>query len=141
MKLTKVNFDWREFIHTAMMDSTASGTSSLRYGNLVSDYTDVCNKALSQNSDRFPYEQILGAAKKLAHGQVVEVNVMDWGYAESYIFTLSEQGIVSQPHDACGACECVRSWDVSKDYLERVSEMPNDYIENPAKINWDWLFD
>ncbi len=121
------------------MDKNDSGAPHLRYSDLVMEYIEVCNAALYHNSQRFPYKQILGAAKSSAVEQPIEVNVQDWGHSESYVFTLSASGITAKPHGECTDCNCVRKWGVSKDYLEQVAQKPAEYISNPAKLNWDWL--
>lgn len=123
------------------MDKNVYELSLLRYSDLVSDYVAVCNEALHQNSHRFPFKQILGAAKESVQAQQVEVNILDWGHKESYVFRLGKKGIKAFPHGTCEDCDCVRSWGVSRDYLEQVASAPSDYIANPAKLNWDWMYD
>lgn len=107
---------------------------------LIQRYADVCNQALLQNKDRFPFKQILGAAKDSESGCVVEVSVSG-DLSSSYVFEVRKSGIFAKPHDDCAHCNCDRSWSVEKSYLQRVAEDPLSYIENPAMIDWEWMYD
>lgn len=122
------------------MEHSVSSAAELLYNDLLIEYVAVCNKALQENANRFPFQQILGAARTLNQSQNIEVSVLDWGHRETYIFKLDHQGLSVSPHTKCQDCKCIRSWSVNKDYIERVTENPNAYIENPAKINWEWMY-
>lgn len=111
------------------------------YDVLMTRYLDVCNRALVLNSDRFPFKQILGSATQSGKGAVVEVNIVDTLPPVSYAMTLGYNGIEAKPHGDCEDCRCDRSWAVSKSYLEDVVMHPDVYIQNPAKINWEWMYD
>jgi len=111
------------------------------YDELLKRYLDVCNQALVLNKNRFPFKQILGAAEKSEIGRVIEVNVLDISVQASYAMSISKDGIVAEPHSDCPDCKCERTWKVTKDYLEDVADNPAAYIENPAKLDWEWLYD
>ncbi len=115
--------------------------SAFRHQKLIQKYVDVCNKALHENSDRFPFKQILGAASKAEQGASVEVKVSDRGGDEAYVFYLEQGGIICKPHDDCKECKCVRTWNASLSYLEDVTSRPEVFITNPAKINWEWMYE
>jgi len=127
--------------NTENMDVNASNSKDLICADLIQDYVGVCNQAIEENANRFPFQQILGAAREMNTAQEIEVNILDWGHKETYVFVMGRKGLSVKSHDECGACSCVRSWSVSKDYLEQVAEESNSYIKNPAKMNWDWMYD
>jgi len=106
----------------------------------MSDYIRVCNEALSLNKDRFPFKQILGAARKSEKGRPVEVKVLDGGPGDVYVFKLRGDGIFFEPHESCENCDCVRTWKTDIPYLKAIAENPEIYIQNPAKINWEWMY-
>ena len=108
--------------------------------DLIRQYVYICNEALLKNKDRFPFKQILGAAQRLENGCVVEVNVLGLPLSESFVFRLREEGIDVQPHADCRDCNCDRTWNVSRDYLKEVARNPQNFIKNPAKINWEWMY-
>ncbi len=92
------------------------------------------------NRDRFPFKQILGAACVAEKGCVVEVSIADDLLSETFIFELCENGLLVKPHGDCPDCNCDRVWSVSKTYLECVADDPGSFIENPAKIDWEWMY-
>ena len=106
---------------------------------LLRTYVEVCNQALRENSERFPFKQILGAAKADGMDTAIEVNVV--GASEAYVFRVKDIGIEMQRHEECPDCRCVRKWVVQAYFLEQVSKTPEVSVENPAKINWEWMFD
>jgi hypothetical protein len=44
----------------------------------------------------------------------------------------------SKPDGCCGGC-AQGVWVVSAQYLQQVVADPETYINNPAKIDWEWL--
>ena len=112
------------------------------HSDLIEQYIDVCNKALINSKDRFPFKQILGAAREAENGSVVEVNVVGDDIASgSFVFELYGDGVTAKPHGECDGCQCDRQWSVSKAYLEGVAADPQSYVNNPAKIDWGWMYD
>lgn len=122
------------------MDYCGHSDEAYQHLALLERYVGVCNQALLQNRNRFPFKQILGAARQSERGRPVEVVIADDLSKESYVFYLKDQGIEIRPHGACGACNCVRRWAVHTAYLEEVACRPERYIENPARLNWEWMF-
>lgn len=114
--------------------------STTIYNDLLVQYLDVCNAALERNRDRFPFKQILGAAQRAERGRLIELQIVE-DEQSSYVMQIEQGRVVAQPHGDCKDCNCVREWNVSKDYLEDVVQNPQIYINNPAKINWEWMYD
>lgn len=108
---------------------------------IIQSYVSVCNKALSLNKDRFPFKQILGAAKQSGKGKMVEVNIDHSDPRESFVFTIENGQIIAKPHESCANCRCDKRWKINRHYLEEVISHPQDFINNPAKINWEWIYD
>lgn len=108
---------------------------------IINTYVDVCNQALELNKHRFPFKQILGAAKQYENGKNIEINVVDGDKIESYVFSIRDSSIIARQHEDCGDCNCVRRWKIERHYLEAISRNAPIYVQNPAKINWEWLYD
>lgn len=136
-----VNSSFHISRHLKGMDTPSEKKLVLERNDLINRYVSVCNEALLENRDRFPFKQILGAAKKNEKNHSVEVWVRGGGAHSLYVFRLRDDGIVASSHDDCDGCACVRSWDVSAAYLEDVVRDPQTYIDNPAKLDWEWMYD
>ncbi|MGN7438968.1 MAG: hypothetical protein ACTHOO_10040 [Alcanivorax sp.] len=94
--------------------------------------------SLENNKNRFPFKQIFEAAENQKQGRKVEVEIP--GYPNSFVFEINGGSITAKPHSSCGDCNCDGHWRVNDDYLLDVVGNPEVYIENPAKINWEWLY-
>ncbi|MGH1399423.1 MAG: hypothetical protein ACRBCT_09440 [Alphaproteobacteria bacterium] len=123
------------------MDDCVTSVGDLQYGALVQGYAEVCCDAMQANRDRFPFKQILGAARDALRSDPVHVVVKGRAAREDYVFCVSAEGIVVRAHGDCPSCECVRSWVADVDYLRAVVEDSEGYVENPARLNWEWLYD
>ena len=108
--------------------------------DIIQRYVSICNVALFKNAQRFPFKQILEAAEKTSHGRIIEVEISDWPEAGKYAFKLSRGRIMVEKHDCGKECKCDGKWSVNKDYLESVITRAPVFIENPARIDWDWLY-
>lgn len=110
---------------------------------LFTRYLEVCNQALKHNGERFPFKQILGAAQTNKHKEV-EVCIIDDQPAASYVIHLSDYALSGEPKMSDfwdQEKRCVRPrWRVTRSYLEDVIQNPEEYIRNPAKIDWEWLY-
>ncbi len=121
------------------MSENSENLPALHYANLIRHYVDICNEALTLNAGRFPFKQILGAAKTSGYNKPTEVHVFHDFNCEKYIFRLNENGIQVEPCNACDNRNGIRTWNVHKEYLDDVTREPATYIQNPAKLNWEWL--
>lgn len=102
---------------------------------LFQSYLEVCNQALEANKDRFPYKQMLEASEKLLGAREITVAVYDDQPKAVYDLALSEKHLSAKPHES----ECQKAWRLNRSYLEEVVNHAEDYIKNPAKIDWAWL--
>ena len=109
--------------------------------HLIKSYVDVCNQALVMHRNKFPFKQILGAARQADYGKNIEVRLFGSSDERGYILTFEGETIYVRSHGVCKDCKCDRKWHVDKHYLEQVEQNPRAYILNPAKINWEWLYD
>lgn len=106
---------------------------------LFTDAVNVMNQAIQQNRDRFPYKQILAATEGIAgdYKSGVAVYSDDPDTPHDY-YTLGFSGgqieILSHGKD-----EPAITWKVSRSYLKKVTENPEEYKKHPAKLDWDWL--
>lgn len=108
--------------------------------DLFQKYLDVCNRALKANKDRFPFKQILQAVQTEEEARTVEVSIVDDRPSSDFMIQLKSDKIQAERHNTCGNCQCDGKWNVRKSYLEDVVRNPQKYIDNPARIDWDWMY-
>jgi hypothetical protein len=111
------------------------------HADLFYRYLEVCNKALQENKDRFPFKQILTNALHENAAKKIEVSIIDDRPGGAFVMDMAGEKISAKPHEDCADCQCDALWRVNKTYLQDVIAHPEVYIKNPAKIDWDWLFD
>ena len=102
-------------------------------------YLDICNEALAANKNRFPFKQILNAAQQDNINKQIEVSIIDDKPQSSYVIQLADHHISALPHTSCQDCSCHSKWIIPRSYIESVLKKPEIYIQNPAKLNWEWL--
>lgn len=107
---------------------------------LLQDYLDICNAAIEANKDRFPFKQILSAAQDNEHKDAVLVQIMDSYSPARYIIHVKERKALIDSDPECDNCSCGAAWLVDSSFLQDVMDNPLSYIENPARLDWDWLF-
>lgn len=110
-------------------------------GDLFQKYLEICNKALEENKDRFPFKQILGAVGMSdTPPQNIEVSIIDDSREDIYVIYFDKRKIIGELHGNFCNCQCNGRWRVVRSYLENVIKNPEEYIRNPAKIDWDWVY-
>ena len=107
---------------------------------LFTDALATMNAVIDANEDTMPYRLFFDASKKmdmeLTMGVAIYKNDPDTLHDyytiryEGNRFELIDHG----KQDGIDIC-----WKVSEDYLQKLAENPETYINNPAKMDWDWL--
>lgn len=106
---------------------------------LFSQFLFVCNQALKRHKDTFPYKQIMDVGESILGDRNIGLAV----YADDpdtpfdYFTVRLHQGQLDLV--AHGKQDPEIAWKVSRDYLEKVVEHPQDYIEHPEKLDLDWI--
>jgi hypothetical protein len=100
---------------------------------------NVMNKALEAHRDEIPYKQLIQAADKLADGTRFGVAVYkdDPDTPHDYYTTTWDNGQLALVEH--GKQDPDITWKVSDEYIDKVADNPREYIEHPAKLDWDWL--
>lgn len=119
---------------------------------LFQSYIDVCNKALEFNRDRFPYNHILSTIKEteIGNDMPVAIRVINDQGEPHFFLRLNGNQIVFDTfyytNQCCNGCDKDCSfktnenvWVVRSSYLENVILNKDEYIKNPAKLNWEWI--
>lgn len=100
---------------------------------------DVTNKSLEKNRDRSLFKPLIAAWDKFLDGHRAGVEIYDSDPKKPFdYFTIrylnKKFEIVSR-----GKSDHDTEWKVSREYLESVADNPQKYIDNPAKLDIDWL--
>lgn len=106
---------------------------------LFTESLNVINTALFENRDRMPYKPLLSASEKVLQDRQLGVAIYDEDASAPFdYFTI-------RYHDGTfevlshGKQQPEIAWRVSRDYLEKVAANPREYVEHPARLDWDWL--
>ncbi len=108
------------------------------YEQVLQQYLEICSRAIEQNKNRFPYTEIWGAQfRALKAEAMLHAIVYDDRPKASCILRLTRDMkikiVEKQPISLQG------EWPFTYQYLKRVVNNPQEYIENPAKLEWGWL--
>ena len=110
---------------------------SNEYDQLFKEYLKICNRALEANKDSFPYKQIWGATENFLEDHSIKLAVYDDMPKGCYSLHLKDKKI--QSSDNCDVSDAKDAWRVNLSYLQHVVKNPDEYIDHPAKLDWDWL--
>ena len=102
---------------------------------LFYEYLKICNQAIEQHKDEFPYQQVLDLGEKIMGDQPINLAVYDDKpkAAFSLYFRNNKLEDGGLPHDV------KKAWRVNLSYLRKVVENPKDYIAHPEKLDLEWL--
>ena len=120
------------------MSSAEQIKDAKEYDLVFQQYLEICNRAIEQNKNKFPYTEIWGARlKELKEEMDIHAVVFDDRPKLAYKLRLTKDMKIEiaekkelPPEDA---------WPFTYQYLKRVVDNPKDYIDNPAKLEWGWL--
>lgn len=106
---------------------------------LLQRYVAICNAAIKANRERFPYKQVITAAQAHKQGQAVDVSIVDDRPTPNYSLIVEKDEIMARRHREMAGEGAGITWRVCRTYLEAVVRDPEAYINNPAKIDWEWM--
>ena len=105
--------------------------------HLVQQYLDVCNRALEANREGFPWKQIIALGESKWSGNNIGLGINEPGRETPDTYTIkfaNGRFIYGGP----GKIDTEYTWEADKNFMEQVVANPQEYIDKPMKINWDW---
>lgn len=102
---------------------------------LFRQYVEVCNRAMAEHAEEFPYKQIWNAARKAIGENGVRIAVYDDQPKSAYEIHLEGDHLEASRDGHSDS----PVWRMDLSYLQEVVEHPEAYIQNPARLDWDWL--
>lgn len=121
------------------MTKDSKGTASPnKYYRIFERYLAICNQALDANKDKFPYKEIWQARSNiLDENNSLPCAVYDAGPKATFILqftkSLSIRLLNAVPADPKEA------WRFDYSFLRHVVDHSQEYIDQPAKLEWGWL--
>lgn len=110
----------------------------LKAVTLAKHYINICNTALAQHRDEFPYKQIIALLDKLYSGETLTFRIEDEkGHAETDVTTRFIDGQFTPIR--VGEHDPDAHFVLHRRYLEEVLENAEEYTQHPAKLDLSWL--
>lgn len=103
---------------------------------LFQQFLEVCNQAMDAHKDEFPYKHIWEAAEHLQNSGGMHVTVYDDEPKGDYQLRIQDKHL-EMTND--NAHEDTAGWRINTSYLREVVENPEEYIKEPARLDWHWL--
>lgn len=103
--------------------------------SLFRRYVMICNAAMQQHKEAFPYKQIWDALERQQKETAFDISILDDEPSRHYQLSMKDKHIDVLSCDDDN--QCPRK--INASYLRKVVEHPEEYLANPAKLDWDWL--
>jgi len=108
------------------------------YEQVFQQYLEICNRAIEQNKNKFPYTEIWGTRlKEMKEEMDIHAVIFDDRPKLVYKLRLTPDMKIEIAEKKEMTVE--DAWPFMYQYLKRVVDNPQEYIENPAKLEWGWL--
>lgn len=123
----------------ATTGQTTTNVAQMSDEELVTAYLDTCNRAMSAHADSFPFKQIMALGSRIVGKRPMTIAIYRGDGAEPYdhyTYRLEDGQFQMMQH---GKVENALQWKAKRSYLEAVVQNPDEYIEHPSKLDFDWL--
>ena len=121
-----------------MTDDKKVDASVEEYERIFERYLDICNQAIEKNKDKFPYMQIWRARwNQRGAENILQCAVYDDRPKVIYTLLLTEDMTIKILEKKRFTAK--DAWPFKYSYLKHVVDNPQDYIDNPATLDWGWL--
>jgi hypothetical protein len=120
------------------MKSVEAAKDSKEYDEVFRQYLDICNQAIERNKNKFPYTEIWSANAMQAEDDMkVHAVVFDDRPKLSYMLRLTKDMKIEIAEKKEIPEE--DAWPFTYQYLKRVVDNAQEYIDHPSKLEWGWL--
>ena len=117
--------------------------------SLLRNYVDLCCDVLKAHHDYFPYKQIFESAERKLDQEIeVTVHIVDDqnGVMPCRLCLSRDTELkitpikCGQSDQCCGSCH-TDTWIIERQFMDQVIKNPDDFLVNPALLDWGWLTD
>ncbi len=105
------------------------------FEELLRAYLTICNQAMSKHAGEFPYKEIWAAAMASRKGDTMRLAVVDDRPKACVSVNTNGQKLEVAP----SAADDNHDWVLNYSYLAQVIENAEDYLDDPARLDWSWL--
>ncbi len=120
------------------MEPAQKTKDAKEYEQVFQQYLEICNQAIEKNRDKFPYTEIWGARfKELKDETTLHAIVYDDRPKVAFMLRLTPDMKIEIVEKK--PVPTADEWPFTYQYLKRVVDNPQEYIANPAKLEWGWL--
>jgi len=103
------------------------------YEQVFQKYLEICNQAIEQNKNKFPYTEIWGARfNSLEKEAMLRAIIYDDRPKAAFMLRLTKDMKIEIAEKKPLPPE--EEWPFTYQYLKRVVDNPKDYIDNPANL-------
>lgn len=120
------------------MSDLSPHPSSNDLTSLIAAYLRVCNLALQSSKKQKIIAHTLDPYIAHLSQTPLQINIIDDQPHISIEMHADDQGLDATIQNT--PCPSTTK-KLMRSYLEHVVQNPDTYIQNPAKLDWDWLFD
>jgi len=120
------------------MKTTQQTKDAEEYEKVFQQYLEICNKAIEQNKNTFPYTEIWGSRfKALEDEATLQAVVYDDRPKVAFMLRLTKDMKIEIVEKK--TIPPADEWPFTYQYLKRVVDNPQEYIDHPARLEWGWL--
>ena len=116
--------------------SKGSKETQDEYNDLLRQYISICNDAMNTDNGDFPLRKTWAAILQHLEGERVEFAVRDDRPKAVMSVDLGKSAMKPANEESKGQHS---DWTFDYSFLRKVVDNPKDYINDPTKLDWDWL--
>ena len=108
------------------------------YEKVFQQYLEICNLAIEKNRNPFPYTEIWNARFNALEAEAT-LHAVVYDDRPKVAFTLRLTKDMKIQIVEKKPITRQDEWPFTYQYLKRVVDNPQEYIDHPAKLEWGWL--
>ncbi len=113
-------------------------TQNLNTKALMTNYMNIVNRAIQENHDKFPFDKLISVGKDLTRDKKIGAAVYKSDAKQPHdYFTITHTGDRFKAEQGKQAPDI--EWKIKEEHLQNVVQNPNEYIQNPLKLDLDWI--
>ena len=117
------------------MKSCKISSDNADIDRLFRQYLEICNQAIDEHKDEFPYKEIISVSEAIIGNSPVDLAVYDDEPKGAYTLHFKDKKIGNGGRPA----DPKKAWRINLSYLKQVVENPDKYIKHSEMLDFDWL--
>ena len=121
-----------------VMQSAEEIKDAVEYEQVFRQYLGVCNRAIKYNKNKFPFNESWNSRVRALEEEAT-LHAIVYDDRPKVAFTLRLNRDMELKIVGKQPIPSEDEWPFTYQYLKRVVSNPQEYIENPEKLEWGWL--